>query len=174
MRLQFVSPLLHELDRLEAEVLLGVLWQDVRPADGIAGLCDFRLGGRLSRWMLEGYLTGAVGEALLVPGKPAFGFEKLLFVGAGARATFDDARFEQVLATMLKHVDGLATRSVVAELPGRQGDVVTPEHAADRLLAALAAPKAKQASWTVVEELPARRRIEQQLVEERRRLRPVL
>jgi len=172
MRLQFVSALLHELDRLEAEVLVGVLWEDIRPADGIAGLCDFRLGGRLSRWMLEGYLTGAVGEALLVPGKPAFGFEKLLFVGAGARASFDDARFEQVLAAILNHLDGLGARSVVAELPGRQGDVVTPEHAADRLLEALATPTTMQATWTLVEELPARRRIEQQLVEERRRLRP--
>jgi hypothetical protein len=173
MRLQFVSPLLYELDRLEAEVLVGVLWEDVRPADGVAGLCDFRLGGQLSRWMIDGYLTGALGEALLVPGKPAFGFEKLLFIGAGRRAAFDEGRFEQALSAMLKRVDGLATRSVVAELPGRQGDVVTPEHAADRLLEALSAPKSRPATWTLVEALPARRRIEQQLVEERRRLRPV-
>lgn len=173
MRLQFVSPLLHELDELEVETLVGYLWEDVRPAPGVAGLCDFRLGGRVSRLMMEGYVAGAFGESLLLPGRPALTFEKVLFIGAGPRAAFDEARFDALVAATLALVEGLATRSVVVELPGRQDDAIAPELAADRMLEALVSTRTRNATWTLVEDHAARRRIEQHMVEERRRVRPI-
>ncbi len=172
MKLQFVSPVLSELDALEAEALACTVWQDARPCDGVAALCDWRFSGRLSRLMVRGTLTGELGEVMLVPGRPRISFEKLLLFGAGPRASFDEARFQGVLRDMLTTLEGLACKSAVLELPGRQCDLIPAERAADRLLEAVTAANARHASWTLVEGHDARRRIEQHMIEERRRVRP--
>lgn len=171
MKLQFVSPVLHELDAVEAEVLCGTVWQDARPSDGVAALCDWRWRGRLSRLMVSGFLTGEAGEVMLLPGRPRLAFEKVLLFGAGPRAAFDEARFHELLARMLATIDGLACKSAVLQLPGRQCDLITAERAADLLLEAVTAAGARHASWTLVEDHEARRRIEQHMIEERRRVR---
>ncbi len=172
MKLQFVSPLLSELDALEAEALACTVWQDARPAVGVAALCDWRFSGRLSRMMVKGFLGGEIGEVMLLPGRPRLSFEKVLLFGAGTRATFDDVRFHQLLGRMLETLEGLACKSAVLELPGRQSDLIAAERAADLLLEAVTAKSARHASWTLVEDHEARRRIEQHMIEERRRVRP--
>ncbi|MBM4358870.1 MAG: leucyl aminopeptidase [Deltaproteobacteria bacterium] len=171
MRLQFVAPLLHELDAVEAEALACVVWEDELPMPGLVGLCDWRFAGRLSRLRIDRFLTGRIDEVVLVPGRPLFGFDKLLLLGGGARKDFDEKRFELIIDRMLTVLDDLDCRSIVAELPGRHADWITAERAADRLLEALLGPRARQSAWTLVEDPEARRRIEQHMVEERRRLR---
>ncbi len=172
MKLAFVAPRLADLDAVEAEVLVCSVWQDARPTGGVASLCDWRFGGRLSAHLQEGFVTGALGEVLLVPGRPRLGFEKVLFVGAGERAGFDEARFGRLLAGMLATLEGLSCKSAVLELPGRQAGLIAADRAADLLLEAITARSARHASWTLVEDLDARRRIEQHMIEERRRVRP--
>lgn len=171
MSLRFVQPLLHELDVVEADTLACVVWEDAGPMTGLAGLCDWRLGGRLSRLRVDGFLSGSEDECLLVSGRHAFSFEKLLLVGGGRLDGFDPSRFDRILGSILKSLVGLGARSVVAELPGRHANLMSAERAADRLLGALADPWGRQSSWTLVEDAEARRRIEQHTVEERRRFR---
>lgn len=172
MRLQFVSPVLHELDATSAEAMACVVWEDVRPLDGVAALCDWRFGGRLSRLLVSRFVTGRLGEVTLVPGRPALGAEKLLLLGGGPTTNFDEARFDRILETLLGALEGVSARSVLVELPGRSRGLIPPERAADRLLEALTAQRARGAAWTLVEDLDARRRVEQHMVEERRRIRP--
>jgi hypothetical protein len=172
VELLFVSPELSELDTLESEVLACALWEDVRPAVGVAGLCDWRLGGRISNLLRTGELSGRLGEVMIVPGRPRLSFDKIVIFGAGPRAAFDEGRFREVMGHMLATIDGLGTRVAVVELPGRQGDVIRPERAADMLLEAVAHDAARRADvWTLVEPADARRRIQQHMVEERRRIR---
>src|SRR5262249_17344054 len=76
--LRFVPPELARLDEIDCEVLACTVWSDVRPSHGLAGLCDWRLGGRLSDLERRGLVTGALGEVVLVPGKPRLTFDKLL------------------------------------------------------------------------------------------------
>lgn len=172
MELLFVSPELSELDTLESEVLACALWQDVRPASGVAALCDWRLGGKISALLRTGQLSGKRGEVMLVPGRPRLTFDKILLFGCGERAAFDEERFREVMFQMLATIDGLGTRVAVVQLPGRQGDVIRPERAADMLLEAVAHDASRRADvWTLVEPSDARRRIQQQMVAERRRIR---
>lgn len=172
MELLFVSPELSELDALESEVLACAVWQDVRPAGGVAGLCDWRLGGRISELFRSGQLVGEIGEVMLVPGRPRLAFDKILLFGSGPRRAFDEDRFREVMRHMLATIDGLGTRVAVTQLPGRQNDVIRPERAADMLLEAVAHDAARRADvWTLVEPTDARRRIQQHMVEERRRIR---
>jgi hypothetical protein len=171
VELHFVAPVLAELDTLESEVIACSLWQDVRPSEGVAGLCDWRLGGRISRLLRRGLLTGEPGEVMMVPGRPRLGFDKILLFGAGERARFDLGRLDQIARHMLGTLEGLSTRIAVLELPGRQSDLVGAEQAADLLLAAARGARGRYDALTLVEDADGRRRIEQHLVDQRRRVR---
>jgi len=173
MDLRFADPELAKLDELESEVLACSVWEDVRPCGGVAGLCDWRLAGRLSALQREGFLAGTRGEILLVPGRPHIGFDKILFFGAGRRDAFDETVFLEVMNAMLRAMEGLCTRAAVVELPGRQNDLIKAERAADMLLEAAAHERIHSChdTWTLVEDAEARRRITQHMIEDRRRIR---
>jgi hypothetical protein len=173
VELRFVQPSLVELDDLDTEVLACTMWSDVRPAHGLAGLCDFRLAGRLSQLVRKGFVTGAPGEVVMVPGKPRLSFDKLLLFGAGDRARFDEASFRSIVSAMLSTMEGLAARIAVVELPGRHDELIAADRAADILLLA-AGGKREHDVWTLVENSEGKQRIVQHMIEERRRVRRVL
>lgn len=163
---------LGELDDLESEVLACTLWEDQRPCDGVAALCDWRLAGMLSLLMRQGYLHGRSGEVLLLPGRPWLSFDKLLLFGAGARAGFDEPRYRDVMQHMLDTIAALKTRVAVVQLPGRQSELISAERAADMLLEMAGRNDSHRHDvWTLVEGTEARRRIQQHMIEERRRIR---
>ena len=168
MELRFVGPELAELDRVGAEVLVAALFRDERPPRGVAGLFDWRSAGRLSRLMQKGYATGELGEVLMTPAKPILPFDKVIFFGAGEREAFDDLVFGALVERILSTMEGLRTRSVVAQLPGRHLDVITPERAADILLDG-AADRPEHDVWTLVENSAAQRAIGEHLLKKRRR-----
>jgi Cytosol aminopeptidase family, N-terminal domain len=168
MELRFVGPELAELDGVAAEVLVAALFRDERPPRGVAGLFDWRSAGRLSRLMQEGYATGELGEVLMTPAKPCLPFDKVIFFGAGNRREFDDLVFGALVERILSTMEGLRTRSVVAQLPGRHLEVIGAERAADILLDG-AADKAEHDVWTLVESTAAQRAIAEHLLKKRRR-----
>src|SRR5688572_19926630 len=99
MLVRFTLPELSALDALDAEVLVAAVYEDVRPARGVAGLCDWRLGGRISRLMRNGFITGKTGEVVMIPGKPHLPVDKILLVGVGLRAEMARARLDVFVAT---------------------------------------------------------------------------
>ncbi|MEM6786281.1 MAG: M17 family peptidase N-terminal domain-containing protein [Myxococcota bacterium] len=172
MELHFVEPELSRLDTLESEVIACTLWRDQRPCDGVAGLCDWRLNGTISGLLRTGFATGRQGEVVMVPGRPRLTFDKVLIFGAGPLGGFDDMRFRSVMRLMLDTIADLRSRIAVVQLPGRQNDLIRPERAADMLLETVARDARRRDDvWTLVEPKAARRRIQQQMVEERRRIR---
>jgi hypothetical protein len=173
VELRFVTPELARLDEIDSEVLACTVWSDVRPSHGVAGLCDWRLGGHLSDLERRGLVRGTLGEVVLVPGKPKLTFDKLLLFGAGARASFDEEAFRAVVLSMLATMEGLLARVSVVELPGRHDELITAERAADILLAC-AGRKPEHDAWTLVEGHEGRQRVMQHMIEERRRVRRVL
>ncbi len=168
MELRFVSPELGELDRVGAEVLVAGLFSDERPPRGVAGLVDWRGAGRLSRLMLGGFASGGLGEVLMLPAKPSLPFDKVILFGAGDSAQFDTLIFAGLIQRILGTMEGLRTRSVVAQLPGRHLDVISAERAADILLES-AADKPEHDVWTLVETLTAQKAISEHLLKKRRR-----
>ncbi|MDB4944489.1 MAG: hypothetical protein JWP97_4023 [Labilithrix sp.] len=132
--LRFVPPDLRRLDEASSEVVICGVWRDVRPFTGLAGLLDWRLAGRLSRLAKQGFLLGDVGEALVLPARPRLPFDKLLVLGLGPRATFDDETYRTVLARGLDALTGLSVKTAVVELPGRGDLVLDAERAAEILL----------------------------------------
>lgn len=83
-RVRLVEASLAALDALVGvDVLALFVFQDDRPLTGAAGYADWRLRGRLSRELRDGFFSGAVNETLMlmttgltVPGVLVFGLGK--------------------------------------------------------------------------------------------------
>jgi leucyl aminopeptidase len=173
VELRFVIPELARLDEIDSEVLACSVWSDARPSHGLAGLCDWRLAGRISELERRGLVTGDLGEVVLLPGKPKLTFDKILLFGAGERGAFNDEAFRRVVSRMLETMDGLSTRASVVELPGRHDGLIPAEQAADILLATAGRTREHDV-WTLVEDAEGKQRITLHMIEQRRRVRRVL
>ncbi len=175
MDIRFVPPELTRLDDASAELCACGIWSDERPVRGFAGLIDWRLAGRLSATLRSGFVTGQLGEALLIPAKPYLPFEKVLVVGLGPRAEFLERRDETFRAAILhvaRALEGLRVRRAVIELPGRADGLVDPK-AAITLTLECVGDSAEHDVWWLVEEPPAQKLIEERAADERRRTRTV-
>ncbi len=170
MDLRFTTPDLAALDRIGTEILVCGLAQDERPPRGVTGLVDWRLAGRLSRLVQRGFATGALGEVVLVPGKPKLPFDKVLLFGLGARQSFDESTFRSVVDHILSALLDLRARTAVVELPGRHFDALPAERAADILLERVGASRDHDV-WTLIEPADAQKSVTQHMIQERRRIR---
>jgi len=163
---RFVAPDLRELDLSTAELLACCIWSDVRPVRGTAGLLDFRLAGRLSGLSRERFMGGARGEVLCVPGRPKLPFEKVLLFGLGDRASFSDLGYTDAVRHVSRTLEELRVVRAVVELPGRADGALTPERAAELLVAAIGSDA--HDAWWLVEDAESQRRMDPRLQQERR------
>ncbi len=170
MELRFLAPELRLLDGASVELCACSIWQDERPMRGLAGLLDWRLGGRLSALLKSAFFRGEAGEALLVPGKPHVPFEKVLLLGLGPRADFGEARFREGVTHMATALERLRVRRAVVELPGRASGAIEPESAITLTLEAVGASP-EHDTWWLIETPADQKRTEQRAAEERRRIR---
>lgn len=164
--LRFVARDLRRLDETSAEVIACGIYRDARPMTGLAGLCDWRLAGRLSKLAKQGFLLGEVGEVLALPVRPRLPFDKLLVAGLGPRASFGDATFKKVTSRMIDAIAGLHTKKAILELPGRGDQAISAERAADILLDLIGDDE--RDVLTFVEDAKDQERIERQAQERRR------
>jgi Cytosol aminopeptidase family, N-terminal domain len=169
VELYFLPPEPRRLDEANVELCACGIWNDERPMRGLAGLLDWRLGGRLSALLKSGFLAGEIGESLLVPGKPQVTFEKVLIVGLGSRSGFGDVAFSKSVARITNALEGMRVRRAVIELPGRASGAIEPEQAITLALDHLAESPEHEA-WWLVEDSASQRRVEARIVEERRRV----
>ncbi|NUP09249.1 MAG: leucyl aminopeptidase [Polyangiaceae bacterium] len=170
MLFRFVAPSLAKLDELDTEVLVATVHSDVRPARGVVGLCDFRMGGRISKLLRTGFVSGARGEVVMVPGKPFLSFDKILLFGAGPIAEMDLGRFDELVKSFYDRLARLRARVAVVELPGRAHGSIPPNDAGQAVLRE--AQRDRECDWwTLVESLDGRAVIEALVQEQRRRVR---
>jgi hypothetical protein len=90
--ISFLASDLGKWDQLDGapETLVLPFFGDERPLRGAAGLCDWRLCGRLSRLLASGRVAGGFGEATLYPPGKRLPFARLMLVGLGAAERFDE------------------------------------------------------------------------------------
>jgi hypothetical protein len=167
---RFVPLDLARVDALRYEAVALPFFEDERPLRGAAGLCDWRLCGRLSRLLLGGRVTGSLGEVTLVPARPRLPFDKLLLFGSGARGAFDAAAFAAVAARIYDVVEGLRLRNLVLSLPGRNHDRVSPGEAIRWFLEA-SAGQSRLEELIVLDDVEAHRVMQPLVDAERRRAR---
>jgi len=170
MDLRLVAPDLRQIDTVGGEVLACALFADERPPRGSFGLLDWRLAGKLSRFVESSDFSGELDEVVLIPGKPRVPFEKILVFGAGPVSSFDDTAARRVFDRIVSTLSGLRVRMAVVERPGRHLGTIEASRAAELLLAAWR-DRDDQDLWTLVEEPEDQKVIAAYMAEERRRAR---
>lgn len=133
MSLAFLAPELGKWDQLAAAparpgVLVLPFFSDERPLRGAAGLCDWRLCGRLSRMLGHGRVQGGFGEATLYPPGRRLAFPLLLLFGLGLTEQFDERRAREASRRIQEMIARL-------ELPGGRYALVPPGRSTGRLSA---------------------------------------
>jgi leucyl aminopeptidase len=168
MEFRFVAPELHALDEHPAEVIACAVWSDERPMRGLAGLLDWRLAGRVSRLARQSFVKGDAGEILCLQGKPRIPFDKVILVGAGPKAAFDEDAYRRAVGALLRTLEGLHVKRAVVELPGRAGEKIGPARAAEIVLEVTRESEAHDA-WFLVEAPEAQAKVKTRAHDERRR-----
>jgi hypothetical protein len=170
MDLRFTTPELRALDQIGTEILVCSLAEDELPPQGVAGLVDWRLAGRISRLIARGFARGKLGEVVMLPGKPKLPFDKVVLFGVGTRGRFEEAVYCSVVDHILATLLNLKARTAVVELPGRHFGGIAPERAADILLERVGGSRDHDV-WTLIESAEAQRSITKHMIQERRRVR---
>ena len=123
MQIAFRELSLRSLDALSADALALFINQSERPLQGLAGLCDWRLCGQLSRVLQAEFFTGKGGEALLMPAGHRLRVGRLLVFGLGESGTATEAQAARAVDAAAR----AGARSLAMAI-GPLGD--TPEAAA--------------------------------------------
>jgi hypothetical protein len=115
---------------------------DERPLRGAAGLCDWRLCGRLSRLLLRDQVRGGWGETTLYPTGPRLPFQRLVLLGLGDTGGFDEARAREAAGKILDVVRRLKVGRWALVPPGRSTGRLSARRALELFLAEAQARKA--------------------------------
>lgn len=106
------------IERVEAEVAVASFFESDRPLRGAAGRCDWRLCGMLSGLVAEGRLSGARGDALLVPTFRRLRAPRLLLLGLGAADRFGAPELVAAVSGAVGRLLDLGARSAALAIPG--------------------------------------------------------
>jgi hypothetical protein len=105
------------LDSLRGGLLAVAAFFDEKPPQGFAGLLDWRIPGKISRWMKLEFFSANLGEQMLfTPGK-RLAVEKVLLFGAGTYANFQQKRAE-IAHLMAESLLRLRERDLVVACDG--------------------------------------------------------
>ena len=134
----WVAQDLRALDEVQGEVLVLTTFSNERPLRGLTGLVDWRLCGGLSRLLLAGFASGAVGERVLCPSRGRMSHPKVLLMGLGPRAEHRTDRALAVAGDAAETVQGLGASSMTCGLFGLE-HLASPLDRGTRELTALLA-----------------------------------
>jgi cytosol aminopeptidase family protein len=105
------------IERVRADLAVVPLFEGERPLRAAAGRVDWRLCGRLSHLFAARRLSGAVGEAVLIPGGGGIFAPRVLGLGAGKREQIDAVAWSGWVGDALERARALAAARAVLALP---------------------------------------------------------
>jgi hypothetical protein len=155
MTVHFAGAELARLDALsEVDALALAFFGDERPLRGVAGLCDWRLSGRVSRLLRSGRLSGVRGEVTIMP--PAghrLPFGRIFHFGLGESdypAPFGEIEDRFAVREMQAVLARAGVLRYAVQPPGRATGLIAPRRALELWLE-VAAADGLDADVTIVE-----------------------
>ena len=125
----FLAPSLRRLEDCPAELAVFFCFEELRPFQGILSRVDWRLHGRLSKKMIEGFFGGErLAPLLVLPGK-LLPVPYILLMGLGDRHTFDKGDFTEAVTRAFEVQSALKVRRAAMALPGRIENQIEAENA---------------------------------------------
>jgi hypothetical protein len=119
MKLSILAADLAKWDESDRDTLLLPIFEDERPLRGAAGLCDWRLCGRLSRLIKKKKATGAHRETVMMPPGRRLRFGRLLLFGLGNSRDYGEQRFREDVRWIRKVAADAGITDYAIEPPGR-------------------------------------------------------
>jgi hypothetical protein len=112
------------IDRADVDIAVVTFFQEERPLRGAAGRADWRLCGAVSRLIQRGKLSGAWGEAALIPSTGGLRSRWVLVLGLGSRHELDEPRRRAIARVAVERALALGVGGSVALPlpPGGEGD----------------------------------------------------
>jgi hypothetical protein len=101
----------------ECDLLVTGFFENERPLKGSAGWMDWRFNGMLSRFLIEGRLTGGWKEATLIPSRGRVEPRMILFVGLGNVREYSTIRIRELSAYLLETLNKLNVSNVCFSFP---------------------------------------------------------
>lgn len=109
------------LDQIaQVDALCVFVSEDERPLRGAAGLVDWRLCGRLSRVLEDGFFTGTKDDALLLPTDGQLYVPRVFAVGLGKLRGLDQAGLRQAFKTAANTLTRAKMSKVAIDVPSVQ------------------------------------------------------
>jgi hypothetical protein len=122
------------LDALNADALALFISSERRVLRGAAGLVDWRMGGAVSRSLLDSGFVGNIGDRLLMPTHGRIGPPRLLLFGAGRTSSNMNS---ESLASALDAAVRAGFKTLAVQLPANVDPQVAAEVAGRAPLEAL-------------------------------------
>ena len=157
MNVSFLASDLGKWDQLEGgpDTLVLPFFADERPLRGAAGLCDWRLCGRLSRLLQTARVGGKWGETTLYPplvaGAARLPFARLLLIGLGAADRFDEKAAHEAGRVIVDKMRKLGLPRYALVPPGRSTGRLSARRALEIYLEEAQAAGAAEGELVVVE-----------------------
>lgn len=92
--------------------------EDERPLRGIAGYVDWRLSGRLSEVLLDGFFTGVPSDWLLVPSSGRLTASRIFVAGLGPSTNLNASTLGEALHGVAQRLARAKVKAVALEIPG--------------------------------------------------------
>ena len=118
MEISVLQQDLEHVDGLDTDTLLLFLPDHQGPFQGLAGLVDWRLTGRLSRYLQRGWLHGGKGESHLMPAHDRLPVRRLVGIGMGPAEKLDVKAIEDLAEQAGRALAAAKAPSVACSLPG--------------------------------------------------------
>ena len=116
-----------KLTKLHAEVLVVSCFEDLRPLRGLAGEVDWLYGGIFSTLLMQGKVSGKLGEILLLATQQKMQASKVILAGLGSSSQYEYADFSGIAKKVAEAMMGFQARECAVELlapPARSLDLV--------------------------------------------------
>lgn len=113
MKLSFTS---QEIDKVTAELVVLMHYQDQLPLKNLLGVLDWRINGRLSRVVQNKTFQGKPRELLLMPSEARFKASQILVLGLGQKSEFNEDHINEVLDYFIKTVENKRAEQVCFSL----------------------------------------------------------
>lgn len=102
MKLSFTS---QEIDKIDAEIVVVMCYEDNVPFKDMLGMLDWRINGRLSRIVKDNKFQGKAKELLLIPSEKRLKAGEVIVLGLGKKEDFSQEHISQVLDYFLKTME---------------------------------------------------------------------
>ncbi len=101
------------IDEVPSQVALTTFYEDIRPLRGSTSLIDWRLNGRLSDLILQGKISGAFAEAVIMPAQGRLSAKEILLFGLGSSSELDEKKMESGFSIVIDKLSLMKSRDAV-------------------------------------------------------------